>query len=100
MLGPLLQAVQSLYKWSESLVRIARSKSDSFSVGVGLRHGCPLSPILFTTFMYRISRSSQGAEGFQFSGVGISSLLFVDDVVLLAPSSGDLQLSLERCDTE
>ena len=46
--------------------------------------------------MDRISRRSQGAEGFRFGGVGISSLLFADDVVLLAPSSGDLQLSLER----
>ncbi|MEL7181936.1 MAG: reverse transcriptase family protein, partial [Pseudomonadota bacterium] len=73
VLGPLLRAVQSLYKWSGSLVRIAGCKSDSFSVGVGLRQGCPLSPILFITFMDRISRRSQGAEGFRFGGVGISS---------------------------
>ena len=47
------------------------------------------------------SRCSQGAEGlglglglgFHFGGVGISSLLFVDDVVLLVPSGRDLQLS-------
>ena len=96
VLGPLLRAVQSLYKRSESLVRIAGCKSDSFPVGVGLRQGCPLSPILFITFMDRISRRSQGAEGFQFGGVRISSLLFADDVVLLAPSGGNLQLSLER----
>ena len=45
--------------------------------------------------MDRISKRSQGVEGFQFSGVRISSLLFADDVVLLAPSEGDLQLLLE-----
>ena len=62
---------------------------------VGLRQGCPLSPILFILFMDSVSRRSEGVEGFLFGSVGISSLLCADDVVLLPPSSGDLQLSLE-----
>ena len=60
VLDPLLRAVRSLYDRCQSLVRIAGSKSDSFPVRVGLRQGCPLSPILFITFMDRISRRSQG----------------------------------------
>ena len=55
-----------------------------------------MSQIQFIMFMDRISRCSQGAEGFQFAGVRILSLLFADDVILLAPLGGDLQLSLER----
>ncbi|KAI3359971.1 hypothetical protein L3Q82_014301 [Scortum barcoo] len=43
---PLLRAVRSLYDRSRSLVRIAGSKSDLFPVHVGLRQGCPLSPVL------------------------------------------------------
>ncbi|KAI3368498.1 hypothetical protein L3Q82_025511, partial [Scortum barcoo] len=43
--GPLLRAVRSLYNRSRSLVRIAGSKSDLFPVHVGLRQGCPLSPV-------------------------------------------------------
>ena len=93
---PLIRAVRSLYDRCQSLVRIAGSKSDSFPVRVGLRQGCPLSPILFITFMDRISRRSQGVEGVRFGGLSIASLLFADDVVLLASSSRDLQLSLER----
>ena len=61
----------------------------------GLYQGCLLSLILFITFMDRISRYSQGVEGFQFGDLRITSLLFADDVVLLASSSRDLQLSLE-----
>jgi exonuclease III len=93
---PLIRAVRSLYDRCQSLVRIAGSKSDSFPVRVGLRQGCPLSPILFITFMDRISRRSQGVEGIRFGGLRIASLLFADDVVLLASSGRDLQLSLER----
>ncbi|KAK3526552.1 hypothetical protein QTP70_030692 [Hemibagrus guttatus] len=92
--GPLLRAVRSLYNRSKSLVRIASCKSDLFPVHVGLRQGCPLSPVLFIVFMDRISRRSQGLEGVRFGDHSISSLIFADDVVLLAPLSLDLQHAL------
>ncbi|KAI3370903.1 hypothetical protein L3Q82_007412 [Scortum barcoo] len=95
---PLLRAVRSLYDRSRSLVRIAgSSKSDLFPVHVGLRQGCPLSPVLFIIFMDRISRRSQGPEGVRFGNHRISSLLCcTDDVVLMASSGQDLQHVLER----
>ena len=39
--------------------------------------------------MDRISRCSQGIEGVRFGDLRIESLLFADDVVLLAPSARD-----------
>ena len=94
--GPLLRAVQSLYDRCRSLVRIAGSKSDWFPVHVGLRQGCPLSPVLFIIFMDRISRRSHGPESVRFGSHRIASLLFADDVVLLASSNLDLQCALGR----
>ncbi|KAI3369612.1 hypothetical protein L3Q82_025322 [Scortum barcoo] len=44
----------------------------------------------------RFLRRSQGPEGVRFGNHRISSLLFADDVVLLASSSQDLQHVLER----
>ncbi|TWW64116.1 hypothetical protein D4764_03G0011240 [Takifugu flavidus] len=46
--------------------------------------------------MDRISRCSHGVEGVRFGDLRIGSLLFADDVVLLASSARDLQLSLDR----
>ncbi len=46
--------------------------------------------------MDRISRRSHGPEGIWFGSHRILSLLFADDVVLLAPSSRDLQHVLGR----
>ena len=92
--GPLMRAIRSLRDQSQSLVRIAGSKLNSFPVRVGLCQGCPLSPILFIGFMDRISRRNQGVEGVRFGDFRIGSLLFADDVVLLAPPAHDFQLSL------
>ena len=69
---------------SERCIRIIGTKSDLFSVGVGLCQGCPLSPILFVIFMDRISRCSRQEERVQFGDLRIASLLFAGDVVLLA----------------
>lgn len=94
--GPLIRAIRSLYNQSESCVRILGTKSSTFPVGVGLRQGCPLSPVLFVVFMDRISRRSRGEESVRFGDLRIASLLFADDVVLLASSDRDLQHALER----
>ncbi|KAI3362052.1 hypothetical protein L3Q82_012385 [Scortum barcoo] len=67
---PLLRAVRSLYDRSRSLVRIIAGRF----LGV----------------------SSQGPEGVRFGNHRISSLLFADDVVLMASSGQDLQHVLER----
>uniref|UniRef100_A0A8C2ZC47 Reverse transcriptase domain-containing protein n=1 Tax=Cyclopterus lumpus TaxID=8103 RepID=A0A8C2ZC47_CYCLU len=93
---PLARAIRSLYACSRSCVRLLGSKSDTFPVGVGLRQGCPLSPVLFVTFTDRISRRSQGAERIRFGSLGIASLLFADDVVLFASSDRDLHRDLQH----
>ncbi|KAI3352252.1 hypothetical protein L3Q82_005230 [Scortum barcoo] len=65
---PLLRAVRSLYDRSRELGSHCR----------------------------QISRRSQGPEGVRFGNHRISSLLFADDVVLMASSGQDLQHVLER----
>ncbi|KAK3556392.1 hypothetical protein QTP70_007987 [Hemibagrus guttatus] len=88
--------VRGLYNRSRSLVCIASCKSALFPVHVGLRQGCPLSPVLFIVFMDRISRRSQGLERVRFGDHRISLLIFADDVVLLASLGLDLQHALGR----
>ena len=73
----------------QSLVHIAGSKSDQFAVRVGFHQG---SLRFWTIFMDRISRCSQVVEGVRF--IGLCSLLFADDVVLLTSSNNVLQVSL------
>ena len=72
----LLRAIWYLYNKSKSCVRIPDTKSDLFTLCVGLRQGCPLSPILSVIFMDRISRRSRGKESVWFGDLRIASLLF------------------------
>ena len=51
---------------------------------------------LFVILMDRILSCSRGWEGLRFSGLGIPSLLFADDVVFLSSSVRDLQHSLDH----
>ena len=53
-----------------------------------------MSPILSRTFTHRISRPSY--EGVRSGELRIRSLLFADDVVLLASLARDFQLLLDR----
>ena len=46
--------------------------------------------------MDRILRRSRGVEGLQVGDLKIASLLFADDVVLMASSAVDLQRSLDQ----
>lgn len=75
--GLLHLAILSLYKQSESCVCILGTKSSTLKM-CGLHQGCPLSPVLFVTFMDRILRHSWGKVG----NLRITSLFFADDVVL------------------
>ena len=84
-----------LVRWSLSEPELGIA-SDPFPVRVCLRQLYPLSPFLFIIFEKRISRRNQVAEGVRFSNLRIPSLLFADDVVLLASSNSDLLLSLGR----
>ena len=47
----LLLAIKSLYSWSAICFRVARVESRTFTVAVGLRQGCVLSPLLFIVYI-------------------------------------------------
>ena len=63
-------------------------------MGVGLRQGCVLSPLLFIIYMNRMDKLSRTDECVTIVRYKISRLRFADDLVLLASSESGLQHAL------
>ncbi len=49
--GQLLKGIQAFYREANACVRVGGEFSESFTVGVGVRQGCVMSPWLFNIFM-------------------------------------------------
>ena len=98
----LLMAFNSLYCRSEVCVCVNGKQSKSFHVGVDLRQGCVLSPLLFIIYMNWMNKLSRTDQCDMIGTCEISRLLFADNLVLLASSKCGLQHALndftDACD--
>ena len=92
--GQLLRAINSFYCRPEVCVRVNSRQSKPFHVGVELRQGCALSPLLFIVYMNWIDECSQADECATIGNCKISRLLFADDLVLLSSTESGLQRAL------
>jgi len=101
--GRLLRGVQSFYASSRACVRVADGVSDWFSVNVGLRQGCVMSPWLFNLFMDGVVREvnarmlGRGCEMVHGNETWhLSQLLFADDTALVADSEERLSMLVKE----
>ena len=99
----LLRAIKLFYCKSEVCVRVNGKQSKTFYMGVGLRQGCVLSPLLFIVYMNWIDKCRTADECVTIGNCKISRLLFADDLVLLSSTEFGLQRALnsfaDACNT-
>lgn len=69
--------------------------TDLFPYDIGLRQGCPLSPLLFDLYIDDIFTGVNGigCEGLNYR---VPGLLFADDTVLLGNSVAAVQISMDK----
>ena len=86
------------YRNQKMAVRWGAACSESFTVTNGVRQGGILSPFLFNVFMDALSvELNQKSIGCIVGGKVVNHLMYADDLVLIAPSSGGLQRLLDIC---
>jgi exonuclease III len=98
--GKAWRVVRSLYTSMRASVRLGDKESRKVSMHQGVRQGCPLSPTLFNYFINALAKALQ-ASGFgaKIEGLDVGSLLYADDVVLVAESAEALQGLIDVVDS-
>ena len=90
--GPFLNLIKSLYDNVESAVKVNNDLTDWFEIQNGVKQGCILSPTLFSMFINDLAEDINTAElGVHCKENMVSSLLFADDLVILAENEVNLQ---------
>ena len=96
LFGNFLTALQALYEDVRCVVDVNQTFTDWFTVNNGVKQGCILSPTLFAMFIDDlVSDINSKQAGVDCQTCSVSALLYADDVVLLAPSSANLQCLID-----
>ena len=97
--GNFLNVIKSLYNQVKSCVRGNDSLTDIFPSNRGVRQGCLISPVLFALYLNDLNRQiKESSQGVMVDDISIHSLLYADDLVLLAKNRKDLQSQLDTLD--
>ena len=94
--GKMWRVLRSIYESVESCVRVDDELTEFFSIETGVRQGCVLSPLLYAIFINGLVKELKelncGIEIGENQELNISSLLYADDIVLMAEDRYTLQL--------
>ena len=94
--GTFLKNIKSLYAKTEYKIKLKNRVLDAISSNLGLKQGCPLSPILFNIYISNIDRYLRDPESdIILHDIAISHFLYADDLVIVANSKEGLQKKLE-----
>lgn len=94
----LIRLVQVLYQHNTVRVQVADKVTSQFTSTMGVKQGCPLSPLLFCLYIQSLQERLEQASGtypFQLPRTPIMFLMFTDDIVLLSTRKAGLQRQLK-----
>ena len=81
-----------MYGGTQNCVLAGSKKSDFFTVDIGVRQGCVLSPLLFSIYINELVRQiTATCIGVRVGAKIVGILLYADDIVLIAETQQDLQ---------
>ena len=95
--GLFFKNVVSMYQKTDYLVKYEEGHLDAIESNIGLKQGCPLSPLLFNLYIDDISNIfDKHCEPISIQGESISHLLYADDLILVSKSKEGLQRCLDK----
>ena len=98
--GNFYHVVKSLYRDTQSRVRLGEGYTNWFSCSTGVRQGDNLSPTLFALYINDLAVQVKNLnKGVQIDDYNLSILLYADDIALISSSEIGLQYSLDTVDS-
>lgn len=92
--------IKNIYSKSVSRVKLEK-QGEEFVIGRGVRQGDPLSPKLFIAVLEDIFKNiNWNNKGIWIFNNKLTHLRFADDIVLFSKSATDLELLLQRLNSE
>ena len=94
-----IRLIMILYKFNNAIVQYNKAISGPFNMQTGVKQGSVLSAYLFTLYMDDLVKLLLDTQVGCFVGNKlINTLVYADDVVLIAPSVGAMKILLEKCE--
>ena len=95
--GTFLRNIESMYKHISYSIKLRNGHLDLIGSNLGLKQGCPLSPILFNLYIDDIKNIfTDQCDPIPLSDTYINHFLYADDLVLLSQSRTGLQKCLDQ----
>ena len=97
--GKVFNIIRNIYINDTARIKIENRCTEPFQINKGVRQGCVLSPLLFNIFLSDLAQKLDLTEGkVNLDNIQIASLIWADDIVLLAESEDGLQKMLNVLD--
>ena len=95
--GIFLRNIAAMYTKTEYSIKLKTGHSNNITSNLGLKQGCPLSPMLFNIYIDDIKEVfDESCYPIYLQNEKINHFLYADDLVLISESSEGLQKSLDK----
>ena len=93
--GKMWASIGAIYSKVQYSIRTKHATLDPILSNLGLKQGCPLSPLLFNLYINDLARYLGGGKGgVELHGEDLTHFLYADDLVIVSATKAGLQEKL------